>query len=537
MLKKHGKSKKLSQPIVFLAIIGIALGIAVMILSSSVATGFQNQIRNKVIGFGSHVQIESQFGNESFESSPMLIDSSSIKQLNNEEKIKHVQLYAYKPAILQSKNNSIKDQNGKTIRDIEGIIFKGVDQRFDTSFIAANIKSGSFPKFMPNQKNDSIVISNYMAARLQLEVNDKVSTFFMKDQGPKQRILIVSGIYDTGLEDFDKKFGFIDINQIRKINAWGIRTTLTLNQSIIDSALVVVANSFGGNGNYQYNWNNEGYNLANTLKIPLYKDTTISVVSSDFEPSITFEKPAIRSLADTALITIKYTPKNIKAKCNELYFKATQSNTIVYENACFEVSASSTISSGTGKYYCGGIEIILHDYKDLFIGKEIVQNYIGPQYRVSTITERNMEIFNWLKMLDVNVYIIISLMIAVAIINMTAALLVIILEKTQMIGILKSLGASNWSVRKIFIYNGGYLILVGLLIGNALGLSLIFIQSNFELITLNEENYFVRVVPMELPMFNLLLINIGAFVICLTALILPSYFITKISPINAIRKE
>ena len=113
MLKKHGKSKKLSQPIVFLAIIGIALGIAVMILSSSVATGFQNQIRNKVIGFGSHVQIESQFGNESFESSPMLIDSSSIKQLNNEEKIKHVQLYAYKPAILQSKNNSIKDQKAE----------------------------------------------------------------------------------------------------------------------------------------------------------------------------------------------------------------------------------------------------------------------------------------------------------------------------------------------------------------------------------------------------------------------------------------
>ena len=128
-------------------------------------------------------------------------------------------------------------------------------------------------------------------------------------------------------------------------------------------------------------------------------------------------------------------------------------------------------------------------------------------------------------------------MILVAIINMTAALLVIILEKTQMIGILKSVGANNWSIRKIFIYNGGYLIFIGLLIGNTIGLLMIFIQSNFEVITLPKENYFVSVVPMQLNLFNFLGINIGAFIICLAALVVPSYFITKISPIQAIKKE
>ena len=140
-------------------------------------------------------------------------------------------------------------------------------------------------------------------------------------------------------------------------------------------------------------------------------------------------------------------------------------------------------------------------------------------------------------MLDINVYIIIGLMIAVAIINMTAALLVIILEKTQMIGTLKSLGANNWSIRKIFIYNGGTLIIIGLIIGNIIGLSIIFIQTNFEIITLPKENYFVSIVPMHLSFMNFSLINLGAFLTCFAALIFPSYFITKISPIKAIRKE
>ena len=140
-------------------------------------------------------------------------------------------------------------------------------------------------------------------------------------------------------------------------------------------------------------------------------------------------------------------------------------------------------------------------------------------------------------MLDVNVYIIISLMILVAIINMTAALLVIILEKTRFIGILKSLGSTNWSIRKIFIYNGGYLILYGLILGNILGVSIIILQNQYGIITLPKENYFIDVVPMHFPITQFILINLCSFFICVLALVLPSYLITKISPIKAIRIE
>ena len=538
MLKKHGENKKLSQPIVFLAIIGIALGIAVMILSSSVASGFQKEIRNKVVGFGSHVQIESEFGNQSFESNPMIIDANIYKLLKNELKIKHVQYYANKPAILQSKNINKTNGNGRPIRDIEGIIFKGVDQNYNASFFKTRMIDGHFPIYENTLTNDSIVISKYISSRLQLNINDKVSTFFIKEKGPKQRNLIVAGIYETGLEDFDKRFAFIDLNQIRKINSWGIQTVLSINTSIIDSTIIIKANSFGGNGNYKYSWNNGPYALDAHFIIPINKDTIVKVISSDFENDFLFTNSQHISLPDTAFITLKFHSKTpFNNKCNELSLTTASFNENNYENECFNLQTTFNISKGTGQHYTGGIEILLHDYNELFNGADIVKKHVGPQYRISTIIENNQEIFNWLNMLDINVYIIIGLMIAVAIINMTAALLVIILEKTQMIGTLKSLGANNWSIRKIFIYNGGTLIIIGLIIGNIIGLSIIFIQTNFEIITLPKENYFVSIVPMHLSFMNFSLINLGAFLTCFAALIFPSYFITKISPIKAIRKE
>jgi lipoprotein-releasing system permease protein len=537
MLKKHGENKKVSQPIVFLAIIGIALGIAVMILSSAVASGFQQEIRNKVVGFGAHVQIESEYGNQSFESNPLIIDSSFYSLLKNEKAIKHVQNYANKPAILQSKNLTSNKETDKEIRDIEGIIFKGIDQDYNYDFFKSKMLGGKFPNYKNNLTNDSIVISKYISNRLQLNIDDKVSTFFIKEKGPKQRNLTIAGIYETGLEDFDKRFAFIDLNQIRKINSWGIQTVVSLNTSTVDSNIYIKANSFGGNGNYKYSWNNGPYVTNNEFSTPINKDTLLKVISSDFDPYFLLAGSDYISLPDTAYISLKFEPKATKNSCNELTLVSSSKTKNSYENNCFNLVTEVMLSKGTAQYYTGGIEILLHDYSELFNGANIVKKHVGPEYSISTIVERNQEIFNWLNMLDLNVYIIIGLMIAVAIINMTAALLVIILEKTQMIGTLKSLGANNWSIRKIFIYNGGYLIVIGLIVGNLIGLTIIALQTNFELITLPKENYFVSVVPMHLSTMNFILINIGAFLTCFAALIFPSYFITKISPIKAIRKE
>ncbi len=538
MLKKHGKDNRLSQPIVFLAIIGIALGMAVMLLSSAVATGFQKEIREKVVGFGAHVQIESQFGNESFESNPMVVQPGFNQLLLQNKKIKHAQNFAYKPAILQSKDKNKFNEKGVSIRDIEGIIFKGVDENFDASFFEKHIYSGSFPYYNNHKTNDSIVVSKYIANRLNLTVNEKVSTFFIKEKGPKQRNLIIAGVFETGLEEFDKRFGFVDLNQVKKINSWGIQTILTINPSYQDSNLTIYASCFGGNGNYKYSWNNGPFTYTNELSVPINIDTTIAVVCSDFEKGFPFDQTQMISVPDTAQLSLRFNKKNkFDSSCTSLTKSFSSKHLNKFENNCFTIETELNPTTRSTEFYTGGIEVLLTNYQDLFSGKKIIQDIIGPQYRVSTIIERHQEIFNWLNMLDLNVYIIIGLMILVAIINMTAALLVIILEKTQMIGILKSVGANNWSIRKIFIYNGGYLIFIGLLIGNTIGLLMIFIQSNFEVITLPKENYFVSVVPMQLNLFNFLGINIGAFIICLAALVVPSYFITKISPIQAIKKE
>ena len=538
MLKKHGKTNKLSQPIVFLAVIGIALGIAVMLISSAVATGFQKEIREKVVGFGGHIQIESQFGNESYESNPMLIPYNLKNELEKDSKVRLTQNYAYKPAILQSKNGEKFNNKGEIIRDIEGIVFKAVDHNFDASFFTKHLKAGYFPSYKLTQSSDSIVVSNYIANRLNLSINEKVSTFFVKEKGPKQRNLIIAGIFETGLEEFDKRFGFIDLNQLRKINSWGIQTYLAVVPTLNENRLTIKASCFGGNDNYKYSWNNGPFTNSSEFSTPLLKDTSIVVVSSDFEKGFPFGETKMISVPDTAILDLKFQKKNKPSTdCKKLSKKIITQNEIIFENDCFLLETKLKTSIGSGRFYTGGIEVLLNSYQDLFKGENIVKELVGPEFRTSTIVERNQEIFNWLDMLDLNVFIIIGLMILVAIINMTAALLVIILEKTQMIGILKSLGANNWSIRKIFILNGGYLILTGLLIGNAIGLSIIFLQSNFELITLPKENYFVSIVPMHLSLINVLAINFGSLAMCIASLVIPSYFITKIAPIKAIKKD
>lgn len=538
MLKSSSSEKNISRPIVWLAIAGITLGIAVMILSVSIATGFQKEIRDKVIGFGSHIQITGDYSNFSFESAPMLARQDFIEDLTNDERIKQVQNIAYKPAIIQSREGT--EIEGSEIHDIQGVVFKGIDGNFDKSFFRQNLVKGNFPVYKNATTNDSIVVSKYMADKLQIEVNDKIAIFFIKEDGPKQRNLFVAGIYETGLEDFDKQFALIDINHIRKLNNWGISTQLMIKNECENGKLKVEAYTIGGNENYRYSWNNGSYSETDEITLSSIKDTTIMVVVTDFQSESYLSELEPVSIPDTAWLTIK-TDSAFEYQCVSpdmlVDYEVINDSTYTYTIGSKTFTASLKTAGGSGKFYTGGIEVLLHHYEDLFEAEDFIQQYVTLEYNVSSITERNEEIFNWLSMLDMNVYIIIGLMILVAVINMTAALLVLILERTQMIGILKALGSFNWSIRKIFLYNGGYLITKGIIYGNIVAITLILLQNQFEIITLPQSNYYVSVVPMAFPVATILLVNLGAFVICFLALILPSYMITRISPVKAIRFE
>lgn len=538
MLKDNSSGKTISRPIVWLAIAGITLGIAVIILSISIATGFQKEIRDKVIGFGSHIQITNDYSNYSFESSSMLSDQEFLENIKQEPKVKHIQNIAYKPAIIQSRETTNVSED--EVRDIQGVVFKGIDNGFDKTFFEQNLISGKFPIFLPNIANDSILISKYMADKLQLAIHEKVSVFFIKEDGPKQRNLIVSGIYETGMDDFDKQFALIDLDHIRKLNQWGISTQLFVREECENGFPVIEALVTGGNENYQYSWNNGSYTGTYKTVICPEKDTTIMVVSTDFQSDSYLDELEAESIPDTAWLAIKLEqPFNCNCESSNAAFQMEPINDSTTKYSISNNSFTTTLktSGGSGKYYTGSFEVLLHKYEDLFNAEELIQKHVTMEFNVTSIIDRNEEIFNWLNMLDMNVYIIIGLMILVAIINMSAALLVLILERTQMIGVLKALGGNNWSIRKIFLYNGGYLITKGILYGNILAFGIIFLQNQFEIITLPQSNYYVSVVPMAVPFVSLLLVNIATFIVCYLALVMPSYMITRISPVKAIRFE
>lgn len=185
----------------------------------------------------------------------------------------------------------------------------------------------------------------------------------------------------------------------------------------------------------------------------------------------------------------------------------------------------------------GSFEVFIHDFTQIENKGQQVYQETSSTLDSQTIVEKFYYIFEWLKLFDFNIIVILIVMIAVSTINMVVALLVLILERTKMIGILKSLGANNWSIRKVFLYNAFYLIARGLFWGNLIGIGLLLLQKQFEIIKLNPESYYVNVAPVDINLLYILALNVGTVLICLLVLLIPSYIITKISPSKSIRFE
>ena len=399
-----GNANQLSRPIVRISVLGITLGLAVMILAIAIVTGFQSEIKNKLIGFGSHIVITNYDDNTSDEPQPISKIQPFLSDLKNNPNIKHVQIYATKSGIVKTKTEN------------EGVLLKGIGADFDWKFISDNLKSGKVFTVTDTGASRQIVISQYLAAKLELKLNDKMVVYFLtKKQDTlstqyEQRVKTfnVSGIYETGYEDIDKKLVLVDIGQIQKINFW-------------DKDLV------------------------------------------------------------------------------------------------------------------GGFEIAIKDFKNIDEVGEEVDEWIGQGLTVQTVKQLNASVFAWLDWMDVNVQIILILMVIVAGINMMSALLILILERTTMIGLLKALGARNGSIQKIFLYNSAFIIGKGLMWGNLIGLSLAFFQKYFGVFKLDAKIYFLSQIPIEINLFHILLLNVGTLFCCLIMLILPSFIVSKITPVKAIR--
>lgn len=557
ILKNEVQGKKVSKAIVRISVISIALAIVVNLITISIVKGFQNQVRNKVSGFGAHLSILSAADGNMFESTPILKNQAFLKDIKNIKGIKSISDVAYKPVLFQSdkserlvklsdnKDTIIKEQN------VQGAILKGVENQYDWDFFRNNLKEGVIPRFQRDKVSDEILISKKIAQLLNFKVGDTVRAYFVRSS-PVLKKLIIKGIYETGLEDHDKKIAIGDLRLVQELNDWGIQASIDIDDTLYrvpgyESQLIVRVKPKGGKGQFRYDWG-RGQEIYGAKAINADKDTTYRVIVSDFTTSMMKQQSI--SLEDTVYLKIIINGvKNSVSRFetdDEGYLIKTYTNV---DGTSYTINAGEKLvqielTNGKGSHtnYIAGFELKVNDWNRLDDIKKAVKSKVefipsesGEVMRVQSIKEAENDIFVWLGFLDVNVVIIIVLMILIGIINMGSALLVLILVRTNFIGILKSLGASNWTIRKIFLIQASFLILKGMLIGNAIGLGVAMLQYYFNIIPLNPEVYYLNSVPIELSFTSWLFLNVGTLAVCVSALIIPSVIITRISPAKAVQ--
>ena len=405
LYSEQGDKRKVSRPAIHIATAGVAIGLAVMIISVCVVLGFKHTIRDKVIGFGSHIQVADFLTLQQMEQYPIVIDDSMIDVLKHIPDVAHVQRFAMKEGIL------------KTDSDFLGVAFKGVGPEFDSTFIHNNMVEGSIPHFSDSVSHNQILVSQLMADKLHLKSGQRIFAYFFDNNGVRTRRFTIAGIYQTNLKKYDETIVFTDIYTAVKLNGW---------ESDQASGAELSVNNFDN--------------------LDMVESRVISKVK------------------------------------------------------------------GTVDHY-------------------------GETYSSATIKELNPQIFQWLDLMDLNVWIILALMLIVAGVTMISGLLIIILERTSMIGILKALGARNKTIRHTFIWFAVFIIGKGMLIGNVLSLGLLALQQAFGIIKLDAQTYYVSTVPVEINALYIVALNVATLLISVFMLVAPSYLISHIHPAKSMRYE
>ncbi|SHJ09448.1 lipoprotein-releasing system permease protein [Mesonia phycicola] len=392
----------ISAPIIKIAVTAIAVGVIMMLVSVATGVGLEQKIRDKIAAFNGHIIINNLNNNNSQETQiPISTQQDFYPEFTSVEGINHIQGVATKYGII------------RTETDFEGAIVKGVSTDYRWDYLEEYLVEGKLPIFKKEGYSTEILISEYLSKRLHFNVGDKVIIYFMNEENKDRPRLVafeVSGIFNSGFQEFDETFLIADLNQIRRLNKW---------------------------------------------------------------------------------------------ETNEV----------------------------------GNFEVFVDDFREIDKKGGEVYAAIGSFLDAKTIKQAYGSIFEWVSLFDFNIALIIGIMIIVSGINMITALLVLILERTQMIGMLKALGSTDWSIRKIFLFNAAYLIIKGLFYGNVIGIGFLLLQKYFKLIPLNPETYYVTEAPVYLGWDYILMINLGTLLLCMLMLLIPSYIITKITPAKAIRFE
>jgi lipoprotein-releasing system permease protein len=495
---------------VLIAIAGIVVGMAVMILTVGITRGFQREVRAKVTGAAAHLQIAAIGQTDPKETLRIPIDQSFYPWLDTVPGIAHIQAYATRPGIIETEN------------DIEGVVLKGIGKDYDTRFLSKHLIGGSLPAIADSTRPIDLLLSKHHADRLRIGTDDTITTYLVRSRDDiRPRRFRVCGVYQTGLEQIDHSLVFVDIDHLQRFAQWGLKAEILVTDTVIGRAskLRVEALAFGGDRLYDYEWpgtslNGKGPHYIDAFGLGAPTGHRLTLIVSD----------ADRTLPDTAWVDVQ--PIGMRFITDSWGSYTKWDSIIVVRGG----------TGGTYNRYCGGFEVLLDRFEDVQHFDDLVYTqYLPSNLRSLSVRDRFPEIFAWLELLDKNVVVIIVLMIIVAIINMTSALLIIILERTSMIGTLKALGAGNGAIRRIFLINASHILLRGILIGDAVGIGLALLQERFGLLKLPVETYYVDRVVIELDPWSILALNAGTLQVCMLALILPSMLVSRIAPAKAIR--
>lgn len=402
--RDNDSGRQVSRPAVLIAMTGIAIGLAVMIVAVSVIVGFKKEVRDKIAGFGAHIQITNLDAGSLYESLPVSMTTAELDSLRALADIRHVQRYSLKAGMI------------KTDEAFQGMLLKGVGPDYDTEFFRRHLLEGEMPQFSDTASSNRVVISRSLADKLKLKLGDKMDTYFIQDD-IRARRFVIAGIYQTNLTEFDNLYLLTDLYTVNRLNRW-------------------TADRFSG----------------------------LELTVTDYSR---------------------------------------------LEDITWEIA--SALEGKTDRY--------------------------GQEFCARNIEQLNPGIFAWLGILDVNIWVILVLMIGVAGFTMISGLLIIIIERTSMIGVLKSLGANNRTIRHLFLWFSVFLIGKGMLWGNVIGLAFYVVQRFFGLFKLDPATYYMDTVPVSFNLWIFLLLNAGTLLTSVLMLVGPSYLITRIRPADSMRYE
>jgi len=392
-MPRRGADSGFSGPLSTIAVVGIALGVIVMIMAVSILRGFQQNITDKVVGFGSHLIITPYDAGGTYTEVPLTVDSTLVTSLHAIDGVRHVQTFATKGGMV------------KTDNQIYGIMLRGVSDDYDTVFYHNCLVGGHLP-----QNDNEVLVSSTIASKLSLKPGDKMRTYFWGGDSPRSRAFIVGGIYNTDLTEMDELYVIGSLHTVQRLNDW-------------DSCQV------------------------------------------------------------------------------------------------------------------GGYELLANDYRNLDNVAQIVSMQLPYDLRLTTITQAHPALFSWLDLLNTNITLILAIMCLVSAVAIVSALLIMIYEKSSTIGLLKALGSSNQSIRRIFLLKATNLMLRGIIIGDVIALAMSLAQQHWQIIRLDPESYSMSHVPVDIDPWVYFAVSVGTLIICLLALLLPTAGISRISPAESMRKE